>query len=221
MLFYFIAFTQKSTTKTISSSVSTKKYIIKISPTVKFNFTSAKKSNSNYLLPYSTMSTGFNANFLLSAKKNNYYDVGASIEVIPVVLKKPQYYNTSNGYKIGFEYSYRFVFVTKKKPSVSFFTAVGTQTNFIKTQSTKTDLSLQTKIYSAKSFELNVVFTPGIQYCKKSFFLDFSLPFGIGYNFTKQTDVIGSPVMMLSDRVKKFDLLNWNAGCKVGIGAKF
>lgn len=214
------AFTQKST-KVVASASENKKYVIKISPAVKFNFIAPKMVNNNYFLPYSTMSTGLSANFLMANKKNNYHDIGTSIEVIPVIIKKPQHYNTSNGYKIGFEYSYRFVFVVKKKPNVSFFTAVGTQTSFSKINSTTYNIENRPNVYSSKSFEQHAVFVPGIQYCKKNFFLDFSLPFGAGYNFTKQANKIGNPVLQESDTNKKFHLLNWNAGCKIGVGAKF
>lgn len=202
-------------------SAPSKKYIIKVSPTLKFNFISPKMTNNNYFSPFSSMSTGFSADFLIANKKNNYNDFGASIEVIPLIIKKPQYYNTGTGYRIGFEYSHRFVLVVKKKPNVSFFTAVGTQTNFSKIQSADYNLIEKTNVYSSKSFEQNVVLTPGLQYSKNNFFLDFSLPVGIGYNYTKQLNKTGNPVFLESDSNKQFHLMNWNVGCKLGVGAKF
>lgn len=207
--FFIIAFSQ--TKQSLPSS----KYIIKISPEIKVSWATSKKLTQNNLNT-TKLITGLNANLLFSAKKNNYNDIGLIIGIIPVKFNKGSTASFS-GMQLGVEYSYRIVYLVKNKPNINFFTAVGTQSLYTQTK------SLSNKEYGAintsKSFEQNAVFTPGLQYSNNHFFLDFSIPASFGYSYLNYTKQGNSPVSLKD--TQRYNLFNWNIGCKIGIGAKF
>lgn len=203
------AFSQTQNNKT------NQKYILKISPAIKFSFATSKKAKNNNYYPTNFIS-GLDLNFLTKDKKNNYHDAGIIIGFIPDLSKRKDV-KTFYGNQLGIEYSYRMVYLIKKKPSIGIFTAVGTQLLYTKTEGQTFDYYGSKTI--SKSFEQCFVVTPGIQFSKNNFFFDFSVPTSIGYSHLNQIFTNDSPVSLLNKQ--NYNLFNWNIGFKAGVGAKF
>lgn len=192
------------------------KYILKISPTIKFSFATSKKArNNNYYL--TNFITGLDLNFLTKDKKNNYHDAGVIIGFIPNLSKRKDV-KTFYGNQIGVEYSYRMVYLIKKNPNIGIFTAFGTQILYTKTEGQTFDYYGSKN--TSKSFEQNFVITPGIQYTKNKFFFDFSVPTSIRYtHLSKRFTTYDNQISVSFNQ--NYNLFNWNIGFKASVGIKF
>lgn len=193
----------------------TQRYIIKVAPTINFNFATSKKARSHNYYP-SNFNTGLNINFLLKNKTNNYHDFGAIIQFLPNTNKRLAS-KTFYGNRIGIEYSYRIVKYAKKKSNFGFFTAFGTQLLFTKMEGQSLDYPTKT---TRRIIEQNITVTPGIQYSKNKFFLDFSVPTAIGYAHSS-AKYINNNNIYLQEFNQNYNLFNWNIGFNLGIGVKF
>lgn len=197
-----------------SQTTKTSKYknVIKFSPSITFDWSKSLKlkNNNNY-----NFTSGFNLNYQRLDKKNNYHEVGFLVGIIP--LNKN---TTSTGKQFGVEYNYKLVFAKFKNNTIQFYTAVGTQLIYRKLQQTNFQLSNNT----TKSFNQNIVISPGLQLSKNKFFFDFSLPTSFGYTISKQKlpypNLHNSESTIKNDS-QQFNYMNWNIGIKVGVGAKF
>lgn len=207
IFFNLVAFTQ------IIQNSNTSKNTIKLSPTLNFGWSSALKStNSNY--KSFKLMTGLNINYLREDKLKNYHDIGFIIGIIPT--KNSSIIN-ENSKQIGIAYNYKIVYAKYKDHQFKIFTAIGTQLIYTKTLNKSTEnFKLN---YKSKSIEQNVVVSPGIQYSKNHFYLDFSLPTSIGYKHLSQYHQSDNPIIQ-SD-TQKHNLLDWNLGIQTSVGAKF
>lgn len=205
------------------------KYILKVSPVLKFNWSTSKKAKNTNYYP-SNLITGMNLNFLFPAKKNNKHEVGMQIGFIPKINSKQNNIISFSGNQIGVEYSYRLIRVVKtktdatrfeKSPTFNLFAGIGTEFLFTKIDKNTRNMDFQINKTTTKSVEQNIVFSPGFQVCKKNFFFDFSVPVSFGYKYQYRKNDIDNPILLGSDTFTKYNLFNWNVECKVGVGAKF
>ena len=171
LYFSFCSFSQ------IQNDIKPQKYILKISPAIKFGFATSKK-----------------------AKMDNFYPS-----------------NFLYGIDLNFLTNYRIVKLIKKNPNIGIFTAFGTQLSYTKTEGQNLDYFGKN---TSKSFEQDFVITPGIQYTKNKFFIDFSIPTSIGYSHLSQRYII-SENQTLKPIIRNYNLFNWSIGFKVGVGVKF
>ena len=194
------------------------KYILKISPTVKFSYATSKKIKNDSYDP-THFFAGLDVNFLKLDKKNNYHNVGFIIGFLPNTLKTKVTGSSFSGKQFGVEYNYRIVYLVKKKPNLNLFTEVGTQFIFTKTEGVSIDYYSGRNI--SKWIESNVAFSPGLQYSKSHFFADFSIPVSVGYTYMVRQNSYNNPILLEIDNNKKYNLFSWNYAFKFGVGAKF
>lgn len=209
LYFSFCSFSQ------IQNDIKPHKYILKISPAIKFGFATSKKAKMDNFYP-SNFLYGIDLNFLTKDKLQNYHDAGVLIRFIPNTSKQKDV-KTFYGNQIGVEYNYRIVKLIKKNPNIGIFTAFGTQLSYTKTEGQNLDYFGKN---TSKSFEQDFVITPGIQYTKNKFFIDFSIPTSIGYSHLSQRYII-SENQTLKPILRNYNLFNWSIGFKVGVGVKF
>lgn len=214
--FLFISLSSFGFTQT-TTKTSTKKNSIKFSPTITFDWSKSlklKNNTNNY-----NFISGLNLNYQRLDKLNNYHEVGFLVGFIPLNSKKTTSYN---GTQFGVEYNYKLVFARFKNNTLQIYTAVGTQLMYRKLQSS----NFQLPNITAKSFNHNIVVSPGFQFSKNNFFFDFSIPTSFGYGInTQKTFYPNLHINYTESDVKndsqRFNSLNWNVGFKAGVGAKF
>lgn len=205
----FVSFSQTN------NSITIKKNVLKISPTVTFDW-----SKSSNLKGFDkNLISGFNINYQREDKNKNYHDVGILIGFVPLSTKKT---GIVSGNQLGIEYNYKLVFAKFKNNSLQIYTAVGTQLIYRKLQTANYNLPN----FSSNSFIQNFGVAPGLQYSNNKFFFDFSLPTSIGYNITKQKYYYpvydtNQDYHLMNKNNEKYNLLNLNIGVKAGVGAKF
>ncbi len=199
----------------------TPKNAIKFSPNVIFDWSAGLKTKKN-IYNNTNLITGFNVSYQRKDKLENYHDVGFIVGIIPVNSKNVSSKSTYNGKQFGVKYNYKIVYAKFKNNNLQFYTAVGTQLVYRKSQSIDYNLHKTT----TNSVIHNFVVAPGLQYSKNNFFIDFSLPTSIGYNISKQKSFY--PVFDTNQNqsgnhnsAQKYNLMNWNLGFETGVGAKF
>lgn len=206
----FVSFSQTN------NSPSIKRNVIKISPTVTFDWsksTNLKGFDKNLI-------SGFNINYQREDKNKNYHDVGVLIGFVPLSTKKT---GIVSGNQFGVEYNYKLVFAKFKNNSLQIYTALGSQLIFRKLQ---TNNNNNFPNFTNHTFIQNFGVAPGLQYSNNKFFFDFSLPTSIGYNITKQKYYYpvydtNQDYNLMKKNNEKYNLLNMNIGVKAGVGAKF
>lgn len=219
-LFIFINLSAWAYAQSLNKTNSTKNSIL-VSPNINFDWSAAlklKKSNYNN----SNLITGLSINYQHQDKLNNYHSAGIIIGIIPISVNnaKASTNNPLRAKQFGVQYNYKVVFAKFKNNSLQIYTAVGSQLIYRKIQTT--DINSPS---STHSFMHNFLLTPGFQYSKNNFFIDFSLPTSIGYSISNQKSYYPifdtNQEQSLQRTTQKYNLLNWNVGFNAGVGAKF